>query len=89
VSGGTGLTPETDGRGGAVPTHGDVITCLNGSTLQGKDYRFNGKTQAWERCQDKIKANVPLKFELYDSTFAPLSEYNETDFVGNTVFEYL
>ena len=89
VTGAGGLTPATDGRGSGAPTNGDVITCLNGTTLIGKDYWFNGKTQTWIECQSKSTANSSIKFELYDTTFQLLSEYNETDFLGNTVFEYL
>ena len=85
----SGLNPVTDGRGSGSPTHGDVITCLEGSTLKGKDYWFDGKTQTWIECQSKSSANSSVKFELYDTTFHPLSEYNETDFLGNTVLEYL
>ena len=88
-TGASGLDPVIDGRGSGSPTHGDVITCLEGSTLKGKDYWFDGKTQTWIECQSKSSANSSVKFELYDTTFHPLSEYNETDFLGNTVLEYL
>ena len=88
-TGATALTLETDGRGSGTPTHGDVITSLNGDILQGQDYWFDGKTQTWKLTQEKGTKNVPVKFELYDTTFKPLSEYFETDFLGNTIFEYL
>ena len=88
-TGATALTLETDGRGSGSSTHGDVVTSLNGTTLQGQDYWFDGKIQIWKLAQEKDRKNVPVKFELYDTTFNPLSEYFETDFLGNTVFEYL
>ena len=97
-TGATALTLETDGRGAGPPTHGDVVTSLNGTTLQGQDYWFDGRNgptaqtssqTTWRLAQEKGTKNVPVKFELYDTTFQPLSEYNETDFLGNTVFEYL
>ena len=93
-TGATALTLETDGRGSGTPTHGDVVTSLNGTTLQGQDYWFDGKggaasLQSWKLTQEKSTKNVPVKFELYDTTFNPLSEYYETDFLGNTIFEYL
>ena len=88
-TGATALTLETDGRGSGSSTHGDVVTSLNGTTLQGQDYWFDGKIQIWKLAQEKDRKNVQVKFELYDTTFNPLSEYFETDFLGNTVFEYL
>ena len=71
---------------------------INGTTLQGQDYWFDGRNgplaktssnTTWRLAQEKGTKNVPVKFELYDTTFNPLSEYYETDFLGNTIFEYL
>ena len=65
------------------------IVCLNGLTLQGKSFYFDGVD--WLAAQEKTDVNQPPLFNVYDPDGISLSDrvkYPSTTFVGSKLFSY-
>jgi hypothetical protein len=75
-------------------TDGDVfanddVVCLNGETLQGISFYFDGLV--WVRSQQKTQNNQAPLFDVYDSNGISLSDpiiYPSSSFVGTKLFSY-
>jgi len=67
----------------------ECVLVRRGTTNAGLMYHFNGDT--WQLSQLKTKVNQPPLFDAYDSngiSFADLSVYPVSSFLGTTLFEY-
>ena len=79
------LVPTED----ATPLIDETVVCLNGITLQGKSFYFDGIT--WASAQDKIAINQPPLFDVYDVDGFSLgnrAKYPSSTFVGSKLFSY-
>ena len=68
------------------PTANETVLVKNGIKNQGKIYWYNGTK--WIKAQEKLKANQPPKFNLYDANDTSFDTYNSNTFTGNNLFSY-
>ena len=68
------------------PTANETVLVKNGIENQGKIYWYNGTK--WIKAQEKLKANQPPKFNLYDANDTSFDTYNSNTFTGNNLFSY-
>jgi len=67
----------------------ETVVCLNGATLQGVTFRFNGDT--WIQSQQKNSVNQAPLFDVYDSQGISLGNrdvYPSSSFLGTKLFSY-
>ena len=79
------LIPETD----SIPKTNEVVLVLDGTFYKGKMLHYTG-TQ-WKLTQDKIKANQPPLFDIFDdngNSYSDTSVYESSTFTGNKLFSY-
>lgn len=79
------LVPAED----ATPLINETVVCLNGITLQGKSFYFDGIT--WAEAQDKTAVNQPPLFDIYDVDGFSLGDrdkYPSSTFIGSKLFSY-
>ena len=65
------------------------VLCLNGLTLKGKTFSFDGIE--WTASQEKISINQPPLFNVYDLdgvSFGDRMKYPSSTFVGSKLFSY-
>ena len=73
----------------SVPLINETVVCLNGVTLQGKSFYYDGIT--WQTAQDKTGINQGPLFDIYDLNGISLGNkeiYPSSTFVGNKLFSY-
>jgi len=73
----------------AIVVENDVVTCVNGTTLIGTQYTFDGTT--WTPSQSKTTTNQAPLFDVFDENGYSLSNeiaYNNTTFSGTELFSY-
>lgn len=66
-----------------------ATVCLNGDTLAGKTFWFNGV--AWIQAQQKISVQQPPLFDVYDIdqvSFGDQTKYQSSTFAGSKLFSY-
>ena len=66
-----------------------TVVCLNGATLQGISFWFDGVT--WQRAQEKTNVNQPPLFDVYDiqgRSFGDRTAYPSSSFEGCRLFGY-
>ena len=69
--------------------HDQNTVCINGTTLQGISYKYNGIE--WTKCQQKTSINQPPQFDVYDSSgisFGDRVTYPSSTFTGSSLFSY-
>ena len=79
------LIEETD----TTPIENETVLVRNGDEYKGKMWYYNGTE--WKAGQDKIDANQPPLFDLFDKSGYSLSDityYPSSTFVGNKLFSY-
>ena len=79
------LTPTAD----SPALTDQTVVCLNGNTLQGQSFRFNGSN--WITEQQKNNVNQPPQFDVYDAngtSFGDEITYPSTNFRGSSLFSY-
>ncbi len=73
----------------SVPSIGQCTVCLQGLTLQGKSFWYNGET--WVETQPKTDVNQPPLFDVFDGrgrSFSDSLVYPSTTFRGSQLFGY-
>ena len=79
------LVEATDGE----PLLDQTVVCIDGDTLQGKSFWFDGSD--WLDAQDKTKINQSPLFNIYDNdgvSFSDAIKYPSTTFTGSKLFSY-
>ena len=67
----------------------ETVVCLNGITLQGQSFWYDGV--AWILAQNKIGINQAPLFNIYDQTgfsIADRTKYPSSTFIGSKLFSY-
>ena len=65
------------------------VLCLNGNTLQGQSFRYDGVN--WVEEQQKLNVNQPPQFDIYDAdgiSFGDRVKYSSSNFLGSSLFSY-
>jgi hypothetical protein len=65
------------------------VLCLNGNTLQGQSFRYDGVN--WAEEQQKLNVNQPPQFDIYDAdgiSFGDRVKYSSSNFLGSSLFSY-
>lgn len=73
----------------ATPLLNETVVCLNGLTLQGKCFYYDGTT--WAAGQNKVSTNNPPLFDIFDTKGYSLSNktvYPSSSFIGTKLFSY-
>lgn len=79
------LVPVVDGSASYLQN----TVCLNGATLQGKTFWYNGDT--WILAQEKTSVNQPPMFDVFDKNGFSLGDkavYPSSTFAGSRLFGY-
>ena len=68
------------------PTLNETVLVKAGEENTGKIYWYNGTT--WIKAQEKVSANQPPYFNLYDADDESFDSYQSTSFTGTKLFSY-